>query len=267
MLKNCRQQDLRRKRKRQISKKVNYKEYQYTKKEWVIYFAEGLLIVLILGYFFYRSWIWTCLLCPLIVLFLKMNQTELGIRQRNILSLQFKDMLCAVNSALQAGYSLENAFIEAYMDMRQYYGENSIIAKELSGIQSGLRNNYPIEDLIQELGIRSGVEDILDFAEIMLVGKKSGGNINEIIESCVTVMEEKTEMKQEIQLLISAKKLEAKIMAVIPFFIILYIDITSQGYFDSLYRTLGGNLLMTACLGIYLTAVFLSLKIINIDVL
>ena len=37
--------------------------------------------------------------------------------------------------------------------------------------------------------------DILDFAEIMLVGKKSGGNISEIIESFISVIEEKTEMK------------------------------------------------------------------------
>ena len=246
---------------------MNYKEYQYSKREWILYIAEGILMVIILGYFFYRSWIWTCFLSPLIVIFLNRNRKELGKKQREVLSLQFKDMLRSVNSSLQAGYSLENAFVESYNDMRQYHGTNSIIVKELERIQSGLRNNYSIEDLIQELGIRSGVEDILDFAEIMLVGKKSGGNINEIIDSCVSVMEEKIEMKQEIQLLISAKKLEVKIMAVIPFFIILYIDITSKGYFDSLYRTLGGNLLMTVCLGIYLTAVFLSLKITNIDVL
>ena len=267
MLKNCRQQDLNGNRKRQISKKINYKEYRYTKKEWVIYTAAGLLMVLILGYFFYRSWRWTCLLSPLMILFLEKTRKELGKRQRHELGLQFKDTLRSVNSSLQAGYSLENAFTEAYKDMRQYYGTDSIIVKELEGIHAGIRNNYPIEDLIRELGIRSGVEDILDFAEIMLVGKKSGGNISEIIESCISVIEEKTEMKQEIQLLISAKKLETKIMAVIPFFIILYLDITSPGYFNSLYQTLGGKLLMTVCLAIYLTAVFFSLKIINIDVL
>jgi len=267
MLKNYGQQDLKKSRNKTSCRKVNYNVYQYTGREWVFYGIEGILIVMILGYFFYRSWIGTCFLSPLIILFLKSNRKELGKRQRDTLCLQFKDTLRSVNSSLQAGYSMENAFMEAYKDMQQYYGKNSIIARELTGIQLGLRNNYPIEDLIQELGVRSGVEDILDFAEILLVGKKSGGNINEIIDSWIVAIEEKTEMKQDIQVLISAKKLETKIMAVIPFFIILYIEATSRGYFDSMYHTAGGHFLMTICLGIYLLAVFLSLKIINIDVL
>jgi len=120
--------------------------------------------------------------------------------------------------------------------------------------------------MMDDLGERSDAEDILDFANILSIGKKSGGNMNEIIKSGVTVIEEKIEIKQEIQTLLSARKLEARIMSGIPFFIILYIGTTSKGYFDNLYQTWGGHILMTACLIVYLAAVSLSEKIVDIEV-
>lgn len=266
MLQKCRRQESGSRKKKYSSKKIDYRVYRFSNKEMVLYVLEGIMLISLLGFFFYRSLKWTLFLSPLVILFIKRKQADLCKKRKQELSVQFKDALNSINNSLQAGYSMENAFIEAYKDMAYYHGTESVIAKELSFIKTGIRNSQSIEELLCDLGERSGVEDILDFTNVMMIGKQSGGNLNEIIQSSVAVIEEKIDTKQEIQTLISSKKLEAGIMSVIPFLIILYIELTSKGYFDTLYQTIGGNILMTICLGIYIAAIGICGKIMNIEV-
>lgn len=266
MLQRCGQQELRLKKQIKIRHKIQYDTYLFSKKEWVIYGLQSLLITGLLGYFFYGSFIWVIILTPLVPVLLKRKQGELcKTRKQNLLN-QFKEMLVSLNNAIQAGYSLENAITETYKDMEYFYKEDSLILRELAFIRAGIRNGQSPESLLVDLGERSQMEDIMDFAHILTIGKKSGGNMPEIIKAGISVMEEKIETKQRIQTLLSAKKLESKIMSVIPFFIILYIETTSKGYFDALYQTWGGHIFMTLCLTVYLIAVAISEKITEIEI-
>lgn len=232
----------------------------------MVYIIQSIGIVGMFGYFFYGSVKWAFLLCPFMIVLLKRKRRELCAARKQELLNQFKSMLVSLNNAVSAGYSLENALTETYKDMLYFYKENSLIVKELEYIRFGMRNGQAPEMLLEELGERSSTEDIADFASVLSIGKKCGGNINEIIKSGISVIEEKIETKQKIQTLLSAKKLEAKIMSAIPFFIFLYIGSTSKGYFDSLYQTRVGHFFMTGCLFVYLAAVWLSEKIARIEI-
>lgn len=218
------------------------------------------------GYFFYGSVKWAIWLSPLVFVLLKRKKQELCRARKQELLNQFKEMLESLNKSLQAGYSLENALMETHKDMLYLYKGESLIVKELAYIRAAIRNGRLPEVLLEDLGERSQTEDIMDFANILTVGRKSGGNMNEIIRAGISIIGEKIETKQEIQTLLSAKKLEAKIMSVIPFLIILYIGTTSKGYFDSLYQTWGGHIFMTVCLIVYLVAVGISERIVDIEI-
>ena len=82
----------------------------------------------------------------------------------------------------------------------------------------------------------------------------------------MTVIEQKTETDKEIQLMISAKKLEQKIMNMVPFLIIFYVSSTSKGFFDVLYHNLVGVVIMTVCLGFYAAAYLMSKRMVEIEV-
>lgn len=249
-----------------MQRKIIYDKYIFSTKEWIIYGAQSIGIVGLLGYFFYGSVKWIIVLSPLIIILLMRKQQEMTKIRRQELLDQFKEMLISLNNAVQAGYSLENALAETYKDMLYFYREDSLIVRELAYIRAGMRNGKTPEEMLEDLGERSKEEDILDFANILNIGKRNGGNINEIIKAGIMVIEEKIETKQKIRTLLSARTLEAKIMAGIPFFIILYIGTSSKGYFDALYLTWGGHIFMTICLIIYLAAVHLSEKIIDIEI-
>ena len=244
----------------------DYSEYQFHAKERVLYVAEGMLLVAVISYFFYRSWIACIGLIPVLVLFLREKKKELAKKQRQDLSMQFKDLILTVSANQKAGYSIENAFRESYRDMAMLYGEEAVICAELRYIIAGLDNNVVLEKLLCNLGMRSCLPDVVQFADVFLIAKRSGGSMTDILAKTASVIEQKTETDKEIQLMISAKKMEQKIMNMVPFLIIFYVGTTSKGFFDALYHNLIGVIIMTVCLGFYLAAYLLSRRIVDIEV-
>lgn len=90
--------------------------------------------------------------------------------------------------------------------------------------------------------------------------------MTDILMRTSKVIGKKMEIDKEIQVLISAKQMEQRIMNIVPFVIILYISITSPGFFDVLYHNLMGVTVMTICLAVYFAAYELSSKIVDIRV-
>lgn len=244
----------------------DYRTYTFSAAEWVLYLLEGGILIYLLGKFFYDSVVAMACLSPLMIVFLKYQKSMLCHKQKYDLRMQFKDAVVAVATNQKAGYSVENAFREAYTDMRMLYGDKSIICKELQHIIRGLENNVVLEKMLLSLGVRSDLEDIREFAEVFAIAKRNGGNLTGVISTTAGVIEEKTEVEQEIKVMISAKKMESNIMSVIPFLIIFYMDATSDGFFDCLYHNVTGIAVMSICLAIYAAAFFLAQKIVKIEV-
>ena len=121
-------------------RKQNYNEGTLEIKEEIQCLLEGMLIVLLFAYFFYRSYLAFFLLSPLILFYRKHKKKQLAGKKKGCLEQQFKETILAVLSNLQAGYSMENAFVESYQDVVRIYGESSDMAKELLMIQKGMKN-------------------------------------------------------------------------------------------------------------------------------
>lgn len=247
-------------------KPVDYNRYCFVWKEWILYSLEGVGIAAVFAYFFYRS-VWAVIpLLPLVYFFIGRTADELALKRRRKLVLEFRDAILSAAAAMQAGYSVENAFREAQKDMEALYGKGSLAATELSLVNAGVASNIPLERLLMDLGSRSGESDIEDFAQIFTIAKRSGGNLNDIIRRCASVTADKIEVKREIHTLLTSKKYEQMIMNLIPFGIMLYIQATSKGFFDVLYGNTAGILIMTGAMCVYLAAYVMSERIIQIEV-
>ena len=86
-----------------------------------------------------------------------------------------------------------------------------------------------------------------------------------IINHTVGVMNDKIQVQEEIRTLTSSRQFEQKIMNLIPFLIILYIDGTSPGFFNMMYESTMGRVIMSVCLAVYLTAYLMSGMILKIE--
>lgn len=181
-----------------------------------------------------------------------------GEREREELTEQFRECILAVSTLLGAGYSVENAFLECRQDMALMYGEDALICGELKVVRRGLGINVSLEELLTDFGQRSGCEEVVQFAEVFAIAKRSGGDLTEIIRSSAELIGRKSELKREIETLLSGKRLELNIMKLMPFAILIYIGAANPGYFDMLYAGLRGRLIMTGCLAGYIGAYLLG---------
>lgn len=225
--------------------------------------AISAVVVGIVAYFFYRN-IWASI--PLIfvgVVFYKSLKVNSIKKQRNVLELQFKECILSVAGLLKAGYSIENAFRESEKDMELLFGANSAMVGELGIIRRGLVMNIPLEILLEDFASRSGSSHIEQFSQVFFIAKKTGGNMAEVIRTSAELIGRDIESRQEIKAVLSGRRMEQNIMKLMPFAIILYVGITSRGYFDSLYGNITGALIMTGCLVIYLFAYFLGDRVLD----
>lgn len=202
---------------------------------------------------------------PLSILYVeKQKQNRISERKWQ-LNLQFREGLTALIGALNAGYSIENSFAAAVSELRILYGKEELIVKEFEEIVMGLKMNQTVESLLADLAKRSHVEDIEMFAEVFSVCKRTGGDLLMIISASLENIEDKIEVRRHIKTLTAAKRMEAKIMAVVPLGIIAYLKAFSGGLLEPLYGNLSGRLIMTVLLIGYLIAYELSGRIVNIE--
>ncbi|MCQ2522361.1 MAG: type II secretion system F family protein [Lachnospiraceae bacterium] len=250
----------------QKGKMKDYDFYHFSIKEIILFFIEGIGKIALYAYIFYRSILAFILLIPYLILYFKEKRRKCIRKQKENLSVQFKELMGAVNAGLAAGYSVENAFLHARDDLAMVFGKKADITKEMNVIAAGLKNNKNLEDLLSDFGARSHVEDIRDFAEVFNVAKRSGGSLPKVLSNCADVIGGKMDVKRRISTLISAKQFEQSIMNLVPFGIILYIGFTSPGFFDVLYGNMTGIAIMTILFAIYIVALKLADKIIRIRI-
>lgn len=246
--------------------KQEYGVYHLSKVEICKYGMGYLLIFLVFGKLFYGLAVTGLIGSVLLPYLLKRKAKELAKKRRQQVVKEFRDLILSFSGALKTGYSVENAFREAYRDLQFMYEPGADILVECERICRQMENNMVLERLLEDFAQRSCVTDIMDFAAIFSIATRSGGNISKIVQNTAQMISDKIEVKEEIQIMFASKKMEQKIMNVIPVAIMLYIQMTSPGYFDALYKNLTGIVIMSACLVVYILSYFLSQKIMNIEV-
>lgn len=217
-------------------------------------------------YLFYRS-VWAfALLIPAAFFYRRISIKEEEKKRHSVLTLQFKDALISVSAALRAGYSIENALKESLREMIQVYGEKAPIVSELNMTVNEIRLSVPAETAFENLWQRTQLDDVRTFSQVFKVARRSGGDMVGIVLKTSEDIAARAETKNEIEVLISAKRFENMIMLVMPAAIILYTDITGSGILDPLYGNIPGIVIMTVCLLLYILGYFLSVKILDIEV-
>ena len=243
-----------------------YETYELSRKEWGIYGAEGILGIAVMDYVFYRNAGLFLVLLPVGMLFPLMLRKQLKKRRLETLRGQFKDAILAVASGLNAGYSVENAFAVSLKEMEEIHGSDSMIAKEIRLILRKIRMNLTFEDALGDFAARSGLDDVKNFADVFLAARKSGGELMRIITRTAEIIGEKIRIQEEILTATASKRMEQRIMSGIPVLIVIYIELTSPGFFGILYTTLIGRMLMTVCLAVYLASCWLADYFLEIEV-
>lgn len=223
----------------------------------------GMAVAVLFSWFFYRSaWVFPIMLVPGAgyLYFAVQERRRNRLRQERE---QFKECILSVGASLRAGYAVANAFVESRQDMRMLYGDKSYIVRELALLEQGLKNSETLEGLLTEWGERSEIGEIGEFADVLVIGKRSGGSISGIIDATSEMISRQVLLEEELETLLAGKRLEQQMMNVMPFVIVLYLEWSSPGYFDMLYEGYVGRVIMTGCLVAYMFAYWFSRQILR----
>lgn len=245
---------------------MDYRNYRCDMRDNLRWFGASIGITAALSWLFYQSWYGMVLIVPVGIFWRKRYiESRKKERQRELLY-QFKDGILAVSAALMAGYSVENAWREAEKELCKLYGRKALMTREWHQMNAEIAMNEPVEKPLLAFAARSGCEDVESFAEVFAFAKRSGGNFVKIIRTTISRMMGKMEVEQEIATVLAGKKLEGRIMNVMPLFLLAYMNITSKEFLQVLYGSPFGALVMTAALGVYAAALKISERILDIRI-
>ena len=235
-------------------------------KGLVMDIIRGCLVLMIPAWLFYQS-VAIMMGCLLLLPFYRNERRKVREQEdKRRLNRGFADALSSFSAALEAGYSAENAVRETVRDLALLYPEDEPIYREFRYLQHQLQNNQSLEKAFADMAEKTQDEDMLCFAEVFEIAKRSGGDLIRVIRTTERTMAERAEVKREIRTILTAKRLEANIMNLMPCGILLYFLICDPVYLQPLYETMAGRVVMTVLLVVYAGCVRMTDRITQIEV-
>lgn len=231
---------------------------------WSIVKSAG--VTLMTAWLYYHAWWAVVILIPMFCMSVRNLLEECAQKKQKEFLIQFKEMIQSMASALNTGYSVENAMKETQKEMEILYPKETVLTRELAFMVRQLRIQVPMEQVLEEFAQKVELEDVSNFAAVFSAAKRSGGDMIAIIQNTVDQIADKIEVKREIDTLLAAKKYEFKVMKAVPYGIIAYMMLSFPEFMDCLYGNVLGIGVMTVCLVMYGGACVLGAKLINIEV-
>ncbi len=246
---------------------TDYDVYIMGKQEKMMNLLFAAVVLFGVGYVFYHSMILSFLFMLFAVKWPKIRTRQIIEKRKNQLTLQFKDMLYSLSSALAVGKSVESGIKDALTDLQVIYPDpQTDILQELEYILRGIGMNNTIESMFSQFAQRAHLEDIDNFVDIFVTCKRTGGDLMEVMRSTSNTIGEKIEVKQEIETTISGKKYEFNFMMMLPVVMVLFLTVTSGEYMKPVFTELAGRMAMTVAIFIFVLAYLVGSKIMKIRV-
>lgn len=244
---------------------MDYAKYKFSAREKIVNIVLVLAIEIFIAYLFYGNINFFILFLPILIPYFKIRGRMLLNKRKRELKLQFKDAITSMADALSVGYSVENAMKESYREMYTVYGRDSYICREWKEIIKKTEVNTPIEESFYDFAARSGIDEIILFAQIFAIAKRSGGNLVDITQTVAESISQNFQVEEEINVLISQKKLEQRIMYFVPIGIVVYVSVASPGFLQIMYETILGKVIMTVCIAAYGGALYMAERTMNME--
>jgi tight adherence protein B len=244
-----------------------YDDYHMTVKEKIFYAMFAAVVIFILCHICYRSYLFSILVCPLGVFYPSMRKRQIIRNRKKELNMQFKDMLYALSSSLSAGSSVEKAFRQLPSDLSLLYPDsNTSIIREARLIALKLEMNESAESALNSFAERSGIDDIMNFADVFQISKRAGANMVEVIRNTTNIINDRIEIEQEIDTMLAERRFEQKVLYVLPPAMITLLSLAAADYMEPVFSTFAGYAVMSAAVVLIGLAYFISAKINNISI-
>lgn len=264
-------------------KMINYKIYQMTANEKLLYFMLAFVVGAIVAYLFYggigkdeygNATIVTYICDSTIMvifgliaakLFIPIRKEQIIAQRKRRLRTQFVDLLDSLSSSISSGKNVPNAFSAAREDLLVQYQPNDFIVQEVDNILSGIQNNIDVGSMLLNFGERSGISDIRVFGRVFETAYSKGANLKDVVRNSHLILSSKSEIEEEIETKVASNKNEQNIMLIMPIILVGMIKMGGADFAKN-FTTPMGIVCTTIAIGAFVGAYMLGRKILKIEV-
>ena len=231
-----------------------------------IYFIGAIIVTfLLLSLLFYNSILPVLILLPFIPYIKKKNQWRKRDKEIKELTVAFRDFLYSLSISFASQRLMAEGIYESYDYLKTIYDPSSLIIKEVKEMIIKLKEAKETEEnILIEFSKKYSIEDIKIFTETYISAKKTGGDMEKVVMSSIRILLEKMDVLQEIKVMAAQKKLEGKVMIIMPLGLLFFLKLTSTDFIAVMYDTITGRLIMTISLLLLILSYFLTNKITDI---
>ncbi len=148
-----------------------------------------------------------------------------------------------------------------------------IVSKELSGplgeefyrMHVDLKFGLELEMVLERFYQRVPIEEVRYITTSLIILNRTGGNISDIFESIETNFLDQRKLTKELKSTTASADAISKILMFLPFFIVLLIRFLNPTYFNVLFQTTLGFLLLFIIIVLYIIYIIVIHHIMKID--
>ena len=245
---------------------TEYGSYRMSGREKVRYYLTVCPLLALIGILFYRS-VWMALLCAGLSVPCERFYSAWRVRRRKeLLQEGFRDVLYTLSASVAAGRSMPAALADAAAQSDASYGPDADITRELRSIVDVYRGVHgDTAELLSDLGRRSGIEEIAQFAASYSICRLCGGDLEAVCMKSASLLLDRLSFRKETESLMAQKRLDIAFLLSLPLLMLAFLNLVSFDYLSVLYRTAAGRLIMTLCLLAMGGALWWSIRILDIE--
>ena len=140
------------------------------------------------------------------------------------------------------------------------------VSQEFNLVLQQAKIGVPLDEALENLKKRVYTEDNEMFVTSVNILRETGGNLAETFDTIVSVIRERVRLQLKIDTYIASGKIQAYIIAAMPFAMIVMFGSGDPEYFPLLFGTILGLIAMVVICGMVALGMWVIMKIINIKV-
>jgi|GEM_PF-732836 len=242
--------------------------YAFDTRKYLLFTIPVCLAIFVIMFVFFQSLIFSLALSFIGFLYPRMIILSLIKKRRRLLNNQLKEAMFSLVSSLKAGASLQTAIERSVIDLEKIFRseKDAPIVREFKQMSEELGMGYTVDEVLIAFKNRVNLEDVTDFVNATLIAKRRGGNLTEILMNISKTISEKIEIHNEIGVLTAGKQMEARMLSMMPIFIVGCLTLLSPEYMQPMLDSWIGRVLLFIGVVLIVINYFISRKIVDIRV-
>jgi tight adherence protein B len=172
----------------------------------------------------------------------------------------FPDALEFVSRSMRAGHAFS---VSLEMIHREF---QEPVSSEFRRTFEEANLGLPIEIALQKLAVRVPSLDVHFFVSAVLLQKRTGGNLAEILDKLAYVIRERFKLRGRIRAVSAHGKMTATALSCIPIAVAVLMFYTNPDYVKFFFTDDTGNIMMGCAIALQVIGYLIMKKIVNIEV-